>query len=294
MALQSNVNNMTIESRNDKLKYVREAILCISIGTLSGLVVYQIFLYFKIAIFGWNLGLIFAPLIAGYLETIIARRIIGEDIGAISAFILFGYTTFYSFILKNPNLGMNFITIGSIIVILQAAFPTVINYLLITVGLGIVLYFIGIFKKITGFIYEKLKGFIYKHIIKKPVEPKKIEKFEFDESKSNEKLNRLNFYFITGDEAIDQRIINLGQFHSTVIIEKATVQTPPNPDEFEKETLYHLKTGKDECLIKLVEKIKGAGGNGIIDLDIQYSAIGLGGESYQVTALGMGVHLSKK
>ncbi len=294
MALQSNVNNMTIESRNDKLKYVREAILCISIGTLSGLVVYQIFLYFKIAIFGWNLGLIFAPLIAGYLETIIARRIIGEDIGAISAFILFGYTTFYSFILKNPNLGMNFITIGSIIVILQAAFPTVINYLLITVGLGIVLYFIGIFKKITGFIYEKLKGFIYKHIIKKPVEPKKIEKFEFDESKSNEKLNRLNFYFITGDEAIDQRIINLGQFHSTVIIEKATVQTPPNPDEFEKETLYNLKTGKDECLIKLVEKIKGAGGNGIIDLDIQYSAIGLGGESYQVTALGMGVHLSKK
>ena len=118
---------MKTEKKNEKVKYIREAVLCITIATVVGLVVYQIFLYFKIAIFGWNLGLIFAPLAAGYVETIVARRIIGEDIGAISAFLLFAYTTFYSFILKNPSLGMNFITIGSIIVILQAAFPTLIN-----------------------------------------------------------------------------------------------------------------------------------------------------------------------
>lgn len=286
---------MTLESHRDKLKYVREAILCISIGTLSGLLVYQVFLYFKIAIFGWNLGLIFAPLIAGYLETITARKIIGEDIGAISAFILFAYTTCYSFILKNPNLGMNFITVGSIVVILQAAFPTFINYLIITIGLGTVLYFIGIFKKITGYLYGKIKNFIYKYIIKKPIEkPKPKEKFEFDETKSNETLNSMDFYFITGDDAIDKRIINLGQFNSTVIIKKAAVKTPPKPKEFEKETIYNLKTGKDECLTKLAEKIKGAGGNGIIDLDIQYSLIGMGGESYQVTAIGMGVFLSNK
>lgn len=102
MALQSNVNSMELENKHEKLKYIREAVLCISIATLIGLVVYQLFLYFKLAIFGWNLGLIFAPLAAGYVETIIARRIIGEDIGAVSAFILFAYTTFYSFILKIP------------------------------------------------------------------------------------------------------------------------------------------------------------------------------------------------
>ena len=91
---------------------------------------------------------------------------------------------------------------------------------------------------------------------------------------------------------VDKRIINIGQFHSTVIVEKATVYTPPNPQLYEDETIYNLKNGKDECLIKLVEKIKAAGGNGVIGLDIQYSLSGIGGESFQVTALGMGVYLS--
>lgn len=282
---------MNEKNKEKKLEYIREAILCITIATLVGLVVYQIFLYFKIAIFGWNLGLIFAPLIAGYAETMIARKIIGEDIGAISAFILFAYTTFYSFILKNPNLGMNFITVGSIIVILQAAFPTLVNYLIITVGLGVILYILGIFKKITGFIYSKLKSFVYKYILKKELKPPEVKNYDFDEAKSNEMLNSIPFYFVTSTDVVN-RVINLGHFHSTVIIEKAPTQTPPNPEEYEKITLHNIKKGKDECLIKLIEKVKGAGGNGIIDLEIQYCSIGRGGESYQVTALGMGVHLS--
>jgi hypothetical protein len=281
---------MKLETAAEKRKYAREAILCISIATLVGLVVYQIFLYFKIAIFGWNFGLIFAPLAAGYVETILSRRIIGEDIGAISAFILFAYTTFYSFILKNPSLGFNVITIGSIAVILQSAFPTLVNYILFNVVLGAILYFLGFFKKITGFIYGKLKSFVYRFIIRKPMEVKTEENYEFDEVKSNELLNSQDFYFITSND-IDKRIINLGQFHSTVIVEKATIRTPPDPKKLEEETLYNLKIGKDECLIKLVELIKGAGGNGIIDLDIQYSLIGLGGESYQVTTLGMGIYM---
>ena len=283
---------MEFKIDSERRKYVREAILCISIGTVVGLVVYQLFLYFKIAIFGWNLGLIFAPLFAGYAETVTANKIIGENIGAISAFILFAYTTFYSFILKNPSLGFNLITIGSIAVILQAAFPTLVNYLIFTIGLGTILYLLGIFKKITGFVYDKLKSFVYKYIIKKPLPIKETEKkFVFDEIKSNEKLNNLNFYFMTSTD-VNKRIINVGQFHSTVIVEKATVYTPPNPQLYEDETIYNLKNGKDECLIKLVEKIKAAGGNGVIGLDIQYSLIGIGGESFQVTALGMGVYLS--
>ncbi len=291
MALQSNVNSMKIEKKDEQIKYLREAILCITIATVIGLIVYQIFLYFKIAIFGWNLGLIFAPLIAGYTETILARKMIGESIGAISAFILFAYTTFYSFILKNTALGLNIITIVSIIVILQAAFPTLINYLIIRIGLGTLLYLIGIFKKITGYIYNKIKSFIYKYILKKPVKPKIIEKYEFDEMKSNETINSLNFYFITSTDVLDKNVTNLGQFNSTAIVEKATIKTPPEHDEFEQETLYKLKKGKDECLIKLVNKIKAAGGNGIIGLDIQYSSIGISGDNYQVTALGMGIYL---
>ena len=282
-----------MEADKNKTKFIREAILCINVGTLVGLVVYQIFLYFKIAIFGWNLGLIFAPLVAGYIETILANKIIGENIGAISAFLLFAYTTFYSFILKNPSLGFNVITIGSIAVILQAAFPTLINYIIFTVGIGTVLYIIGIFKMITGFIYGKLRGFYYKYIKKQKLkETEVVEHYEFDEVKSNEVLNNINFYFITSTDVLNEKTTPLGPFHSTVIVEKAKVQTPPNPEAYEQETLYNLKKGKDECLINLVKNVKEAGGNGIIDLDIQYSLIGLGGESYQVTALGTGIYLT--
>ena len=282
---------MKLELNKERMRYIREAILCITIGTLVGLAVYQVFLYYKIAIFGWNLGLIFAPLLAGYAETLLAQRIIGEDIGAISAFILFAYTTFYSFILKNPTLGMNFITVGSIVVILQAAFPTLINYILIVVGLGTVSYISGIFKRITTYIYNKIKIFNHRYILDEPYEIKTERVVEYDEMESNRKLNSLNFYFMTSTDAPDKYIINLGQFHSTVIMEKDKHLVHSDPEQFELNTLNTFKIGKDECLINLTEKIKAAGGNGILDLDIQYCLIGLGGDSYQVSAMGMGVYI---
>ena len=243
----------------------------------------------------WNLGLIFAPLVAGYCETILANRIIGEDIGAISAFILFAVTTFYSFILKNPTLGMNFITFGSIIVILQAAFPTLINYILLVVGLGIISYFLGIFKSITSYIYHKIKYFNHRYILKEPYEIETETEIatvkEFDEVKSNQMINGLDFIFMTGSDVFYKHVINLGHFTATVILEKDKHLVHPDPIQAELNTLNTLKEGKDECLLQLTDIIKAAGGNGVLDLDIQYSLIGLGGDSYQVTAMGMGVYM---
>ncbi len=113
MVPQSNLNNMKIKGHEVDFKYIAKVIISIGIGTAFGLIVYGVFLYFHIAIFGWNLGLIFAPLAAGYAETIVANRILGKNLGAISAFILFIDTVIYSFILKNDTLGMNLITAGS-------------------------------------------------------------------------------------------------------------------------------------------------------------------------------------
>lgn len=286
---------MNLKIREERIKYWKEALLCITFGTLAGLLVYQFFLHFNIAIFGWNLGLIFAPLVAGYCETILANRIIGEDIGAISAFILFAVTTFYSFILKNPTLGMNFITFGSIIVILQAAFPTLINYILLVVGLGIISYFLGIFKSITSYIYHKIKYFNHRYILKEPYEIETETEIatvkEFDEVKSNQMINGLDFIFMTGSDVFYKHVINLGHFTATVILEKDKHLVHPDPIQAELNTLNTLKEGKDECLLQLTDIIKAAGGNGVLDLDIQYSLIGLGGDSYQVTAMGMGVYM---
>ena len=285
------MNNMNFIN-HERMKYIREAFVCILIGTLVGLGVYGIFLYFHIDIYGWNLGLIFAPLAAGYVETILANRIIGENIGAISAFFLFIYTTFYSFILKNPTLGFNIITFGSIAVILQAAFPTAINYILFSLGFGIVSYLSGFFKKVTNHIYNRILQYYQKYVLKEPriLDLERIEEkanYEvpiFDEMESNENLNNLDFYFMTSTDLINMKHEYIGVFNTHAIIEKHK-RLNLTPQEIEDKALYELKKGKDECLIRLSEEIKSAGGNGVMDLEIQYGLIGIGGDSFQINAI---------
>ncbi|MEE3490653.1 MAG: hypothetical protein VZR10_07285 [Methanobrevibacter sp.] len=280
---------MKIKNREiDKIE-MGKALLCISVGTAVGLIVYGIFLFFHIDIFGWNLGLIFAPLAAGYAETILANRVIGENIGAISAFILFIDTTFYSFILKNPTLGLNLITAGSILVILQAAFPTLVNFIIMVVIGGILSNSFRTIKK-------------YENKIKKRIKNQQVFKWEgeqyifdadaypvYDELESNQLLNNFDFYYITSSDMNDIKHENLRMFHSEVIVEKDTSIIQSEPEKTEYLQLIRIKDGKDECLMKLATKIKKEGGNGILDLSIHYSLIGFTGDNIQITATGMGV-----
>ena len=288
------MNNMEFKNKKIDKKQMVQAIFCISVGTAAGLLVYGIFLFFHIDIFGWNLGLIFAPLAAGYVETILADRIIGENIGAISAFILFIDTTFYSFILKNPTLGWNIITAGSIIVILQAAFPTLINYILLVVIGGILSNFFRTIKK-----YEmKLKSRIQNQKFFR-WETKDDDEIEtealpvYDELESNRILNNAQFYFMTSTDMKDKKHEILKLFHSEVIVEKNSRIINAEPEKAEYLQLIRIKDGKDECLIKLLRKIKNHGGNGILDLSINYSVVGYGGDNIQITAMGIGVLITE-
>lgn len=291
MVLRLNMNKMKFKNKEIDLKRMGKTLLCIAVGTAVGLIVYGIFLYFKIAIFGWNLGLIFAPVAAGYAETILANRILGQNVGAISAFVLFIYTTFYSFILKNPTLGLNIITAGSILVILQAAFPTLINYILLVVIGGILSSLIKFIRKYG----KKLKNIIKNQRTitwePKPVEDNTTPLPLYDELESNFLLNSLDFYFITSSDMIDVKHEDLRMFHSEVIVENEKSILHPEPEKEEYLQMIRIKDGKDECLIRLATKIKNAGGNGILDLSINYSVIGLKGESIQITAMGMGVFI---
>lgn len=281
---------MKLNFKKHDVKYNRRAIFSVAAGTGIGLIVYLIFLYFHIDIYGWNLGLIFAPLAAGYVETAVANRLIGEDVGALSAFILFLYTTFYSFILKNPTLGINFITAGSILVILQAAFPTLINYIIL-VGLG---GFLSGFAKHIKNLENRIKTLIqnqntFAWETKDEVKEEPLP--HFDEYASNVKLNSLGFYFLTSTDMKDRAHDTVGIYQSEVVIEKDAKLITLEPEIAELEQLRKIKEGKDECLIKLANQIKKYGGNGIIDLTINYTLIGLGGDSIQITAMGMGVNI---
>ncbi len=291
MVPQSNSNKMKIKGKEIDLKNIGKIILSIALGTGIGLIVYGIFLYFNIAIFGWNLGLIFAPLAAGYVETVVANRILGRNLGAISAFILFIDTTVYSFILKNPTLGTNLITAGSIIVILQAAFPTLINYILLVIIGAIISNLSWSFKKIIRTL-KKIKSHIRWET--ENIEEEIIEEdIYFDENESNERLNSLNFFFITSTDMENRKHELLGIYQSEVVIENK-VKIKLKDDELEKKNLKNIKEGKDKCLINLSKKIKEAGGNGILDLHIQYGLIGLGTDYIHITATGMGINILKE
>ncbi len=280
---------MSLKERIKNVDNLKEAVICISFGTITGALTYYVFLFLHIDIYGWNLGLIFAPLVAGYGETLLARKIIGEDIGAISAFILFLVTVIYGFIISNPTLGVNVITFGSIIIILQAAMPTVINYFFLVIIIGTISYFFGIFKRITDYSYAKLCDLYYKTTGKqKPARTINTAIVE-NELESNKKINEMDFIFITSSHPINKKIEIIDQFHATVFLERDKRLIRSDYEKYEKNTLKMLKKAKDDVLIQIANDVKARGGNGILDLKIEYGLIGLGGDSFQITALGMGV-----
>lgn len=264
-----------------------DTLICIALGTASGLLVYGIFLYFNIGIFGWNLGLIFAPLIAGYVETILANRLIGENIGAISAFILFIYVTYYSFILKNPTLGFNLITAGSLLVILQAAFPTLTNFIILILAGIIASSFHKTYKKIAKHYDNRVR---YRKLPQKKGKRTLDEEIPtFDEIKSNETLNNLEFSFYTTTDLKNEKYEIIGIYQSDIFIERDINIIHADPDKNAKEFILNIKQGKDESLVELAKQIKKNNGNGIIDLTINYSLIGKNGNHIQITAMGMGI-----
>ena len=281
---------MKIKDKEIDLKYIGKCVFCIGLGTAVGLITYAIFLYFNLAIFGWNLGLAFAPLAAGYVETIVANKILGKNLGAVSAFILFIDTTYYSFILKNTTLGMNFITAGSIIVILQAAFPTLINYILLVIIGAVLSNFKWAFEKIGNIFGKNISDNIRWETENVATD---INLLVFNEYESNQKLNSLNFFFITSTDMPHKSYEIIDMYHSEVIIENKDDTLSVKRGEVEDLQLKNIKTAKDQCLIDLANKIKAQGGNGIVDLDIQYGMIGLGGDHIHVTTTGMGIKLKE-
>ncbi len=259
-----------------------KSVICIGAGTAIGLYVYWLCYENHIAILGYNIALIFAPIIAGLIETLLARKLLGKNIGAISAIILFVDTTIHSFILKNPTLGMNFLTAGTLVVILQAAFPTLLNYLImVAVGASI-----SNFKWIRTNVQK-----IFRKSDSDETHMAEIEEKFFDEKESNDKLNSLDFIFITSSDMIDKKYDIIGIFQSEVILENKTPINIKQFDLIESNRLVSIKEGKDECLIKLANKIKENGGNAILDLDIQYGLVGTAGDHIHITAMGMGIYL---
>ena len=300
--IKRKLNDLTISKRlkdKEERKVFLKEIACIDLGIIVGIVTYGLCLYTHFDIYGWNFGLVLSPLFAGYAESLAAKRYLEESTGAISAFILFLITVVYGFIISNPSLGFNIITAGSILIILQAAFPIAVNYFLIATVLGIISHVSGVFKKITHFIwnlYEKI--FNKKTKLKKKIE--EIQSRKVHTYDRNLDMNNFGVLLLTMEECPKE--LNILEYKgiyeaSHIFSYKRREEIKSGiEDSLEKEMLICAKIAEDKALLKLIKQLKTDGCNGLLNLNMAIETLGQrkGENLSQVVMRGTGVLLEEK
>ncbi|KZX15016.1 hypothetical protein MBCUT_18180 [Methanobrevibacter cuticularis] len=279
------------EYRKEEIKKKLIAIFCIVIGTLIGIISLFLFYLFDISIFGFNIGLILCPVMAGYVETYLAERYYGKTTGAVSAFILFIVTVLYGFIFINTGLGFNIISIGSAAVILQAAFPTLVNYFIIVVILGIISYFLGIFIRLLNFIHILTRKAYFILIGKEYV--KKKGKMDYKEEKRSVDINNLGILFLSTTSEPNREIKEFSGFYEgEILIQHSKKLIDSTQDHGNVSLLKSLQKAQEQAIINLSDSAKKDKCNAILDLSIEFNRLGgLKEDSIYVVARGTGVRL---
>lgn len=128
-------------------------LFAIIIGTVVGLISMYVCIILNLAIFGFNIYFIISPLIAGFVETYISQELTNKSSGAISAIILFIITNILGWLFPVQPIKWNIFTVGGLLLMIQAAIPLTINYLL----LGMLFVFTYIFGVIGGYFGMRLR-----------------------------------------------------------------------------------------------------------------------------------------
>ena len=301
--IKRKINDLTITKRlkdEEERKVFLKEVGCIDLGIIVGIVTYVICLYTHFDIYGWNFGLVLSPLFAGYAESLAAKRYLEDSTGAVSAFILFLITVVYGFIISNPTLGFNVITAGSIVIILQAAFPIAVNYFLIATVLAIISHVTGVFKKITRFVWNT-----YEKIFKK--EPKTKERYNEKQTKKVRNfydgeldMNNLGVLLLTIEDSPKE--LNImeykGIYESTHIFSYKRREEIKSgiEDSLEKELLLCTKIAEDKALLKLIKQLRADGCNGVLNLNTAIETLGpnKGENLSQVVMRGTGIIFEEK
>ena len=209
-------------------------------------------------------------------------------------------TVIYGFIIANPTLGFNVITAGSIVIILQAAFPIAVNYFLIATILAIISHVTGVFKKITRFLWNT-----YEKIFKK--EPKTKETYNEKQTKKIHSfydreldMNNLGVLILTMEDSPKElNIIEYkGVYESTHIfsVKQREEIRSGIEDSIEKELLICTKIAEDKALLKLIKQLRADGCNGLLNMNMAIETLGpsMGENISQVVIRGTGVVFEEK
>ncbi|WP_461462810.1 hypothetical protein [Methanobrevibacter sp.] len=290
MSLSDSIKNH-FYIKHDNPKDILYATISILFGTFMGVASYILSFKYNLAIFGWNIAFALSPLIAGYCETFLSKKIMDETTGAISAYLLFFVTVVHGFILTNPTLGFNGISIGVSLIILQSAFPIAFNYLFFVVFLGILSYILGLFKPLTDKLYFTLVPFVKTVLGREFTPPKyRLTTENFAQNLYEEKdPNEHGILFLTSSEPYQINIKEyIGLREGFVIISNENKLFEVKTKQEELILLIRFKEAKDMALKRLAESVKEAGGNGVIDLEIDYNIVGeLAGDKFHIVAKGI-------
>jgi uncharacterized protein YbjQ (UPF0145 family) len=267
----------------------RWAIIAIVLGILVGFVSAFLCIIWHLVIFGFNIMYIVSPLMAGVVETVIARRKYGKSTGAISALITFLLINVYGWFLpgsfvdptKEPA-SLSFITIIAIILTLQAAFPIFMNYVIFVIGLSFIRRIIGALL----FLPSRIRGKPSRSEVKEEISGPSADEIFLDKlviplvSVPNLETGKIkkNIGLVTG-EAIAEEKQTEGLVNKLNNILEPTLLEDVNLGEARK-----------EAISRMLENAKLMGANTVIEVIIGYVTMGgLLGSAFIVTASGTAV-----
>ncbi|MGZ7120093.1 MAG: YbjQ family protein, partial [Methanobacterium sp.] len=267
----------------------RWAIAAISIGIFLGLVSALICIIWHLVIFGFNIMYIVSPLLAGVVETYIARKKYGRSTGAISALLTFLLINIYGWFLpgtlvdptKEPA-SLSLITIIAILLTLQAAFPTLMNYILFVVGVGIFRKFI----ELLLYIPTRIQG--------KPLETHEEEEIIVEPSVFDNFLDELDvpLLSVTPQEDGIKKYVGVVTGVSVAKEKESEGRVAKLTKIIEPTTLddMYLEEARKVATSRMLDHAKSLGANTVIDVKIEYVSMGgLQGSALLVTATGTAV-----
>jgi uncharacterized protein YbjQ (UPF0145 family) len=268
------------------LKEKRWAFAAIIIGTGTGFLSAVICVMGNLVIFGFNIMFIVSPLIAGFVETYLARRLYGKSTGAISALLIFIIINAYAWIFPQDPIVLNFFTLGGLALMVQAAFPILINYILFVVFLGVLTYAIGYLGNLLSKVMNKVR--------RKPSEGE--TKGENLKDTDSLKAPQLSFM-----DDLEVPIVSIPRMEGGKITKHIGIVTGDAMVKERSEGIsklskkaqlddMNLDEAREVAILRMMDDANEMGANTVIEVLIDYNSIGgLKGSAIIVTATGTAV-----
>ncbi len=261
----------------------RWAIIAVLLGILVGFFSAILCIIWHLVIFGFNIMYIVSPLLAGIVETYVARKKYGRSTGAISALLTFILINIYGWFLpgyfldptKEPAT-LSLITIIAIILTLQAAFPILINYILFVVVVGIFAKLMTLPAKIMGKT-EEITG--SRELVKSDfISVDDLAVPMVSRSDKDERNIKSHIGLVTGEAVAQEKLVE-GRFSKLMKLIR-----PVELDDI------YLSDARELALSRMMDKAKSLGANGVSDVSIDFVSMGgFQGSATIVTATGTAI-----